>query len=93
MEILETPGHSPGHVSLYFPESALLLAGDALVADRDDESLSGPKPEFTPDMDRALESVAELANLEIDHVVCYHGGYVESGSVRIKEIAEHSREE
>lgn len=91
MEIVETPGHAPGHVSLYFPEDGLLIAGDALVAD-EDEPLSGPKPEFTPDMDRALESVADLASLEIEHVVCYHGGYVDRGSERIREISADRRD-
>ena len=91
MEILETPGHAPGHVSLYFPESELLLSGDALVVDGD--SLSGPVPEFTPDLDRAFESVGRLADLEIEHVVCYHGGYVEQGTERIAEIAERAGEE
>ncbi|ELY44916.1 MBL fold metallo-hydrolase [Natronorubrum bangense] len=87
IELIETPGHAPGHCSLYFPAGNLLVAGDALVADGD-EPLSGPKEEFTPDMDRALESVGTLATLEIDHVVCYHGGYVDRGSDAIREIAE-----
>lgn len=87
MEVVATPGHAPGHVSLHFPEDGLLLAGDALVADGE-EPLSGPKPEFTPEMDRALESLERLAALEIDHVVCYHGGYVDRGSDRIAEIAD-----
>ncbi|ARS88817.1 MBL fold metallo-hydrolase [Natrarchaeobaculum aegyptiacum] len=86
VELVETPGHSPGHVSLYKPSSSLLIAGDALVADGD-EPLSGPKPEYTPDEERALESVGRLADLEIDQVVCYHGGHVEAGSDRIREIA------
>lgn len=29
-EIFETPGHSPGSVSIYFPKSNFVLAGDAL---------------------------------------------------------------
>ncbi|MFC6717387.1 MBL fold metallo-hydrolase [Natrialbaceae archaeon GCM10025810] len=85
-EVVETPGHCPGHLSLYLPEDRLLLAGDALVADGDDP-LSGPKPHFTPDMDRAMESVARLADLEIDQVLCFHGGSVEEGTKRIREIA------
>lgn len=101
MEVVETPGHAPGHISLQFPENRLLLAGDALVADggeRLDESrssselcsdgnaLSGPKPEFTPDMERAIESVGRLAELDVGHTLCYHGGYVDEGSDRIAEI-------
>ena len=30
MDILYTPGHSPDHVSIYFPDDELLIAGDAL---------------------------------------------------------------
>ncbi|QFU81208.1 MBL fold metallo-hydrolase [Natronorubrum aibiense] len=91
MEVVATPGHTPGHCSLYFSEGNLLLAGDALVANGD-EPLAGPKPEFTPDMDRALESVDDLATLEIDHVVCHHGGYVDRGSETIREISEQRRD-
>lgn len=85
--VVDTPGHAPGHISLHFPEGSLLIAGDALVADGE-RPLSGPKAAFTPDMDRALESVDALADLEIEHVVCYHGGYVDRGSEHIREIAE-----
>jgi glyoxylase-like metal-dependent hydrolase (beta-lactamase superfamily II) len=85
MAVVETPGHTPGHVSLAFPEHDLLLAGDALVADGD-EPLSGPKPEFTPDMERAVESVGRLAELDVGQVVCFHGGHVEVGPDRLEEI-------
>ena len=30
MDVLYTPGHSPDHVSLYFSENGILIAGDAL---------------------------------------------------------------
>jgi glyoxylase-like metal-dependent hydrolase (beta-lactamase superfamily II) len=85
MTVVETPGHSPGHVSLYVDDHDLLIAGDALVADGE-APLSGPKPEFTPEMDRAVETVGRLAELPIEHTLCYHGGYVEAGSDRIAEI-------
>lgn len=90
MEVISTPGHTPGHVSLYFPEGGLLVAGDALVADGD-EPLAGPKPEFTPDMDRAIESVGTLADLDLEHVLCYHGGYVDRGCERVREIHDELR--
>ncbi|QCC60936.1 MBL fold metallo-hydrolase [Natrinema thermotolerans] len=90
MEVVATPGHAPGHVSLYLPEGNLLIAGDALVADGD-EPLSGPKPHFTPEMEQATESVGRLADREIDHVVCFHGGYVDRGTERIREIHEELR--
>lgn len=97
MAVVATPGHAPGHVSLYFPTGNLLVAGDALVADGDGRTdgtqpLSGPKPHFTPDMDRAIESVGRLADLEVDHTLCYHGGYVDRGTERIREIHDQLRE-
>jgi glyoxylase-like metal-dependent hydrolase (beta-lactamase superfamily II) len=85
MTVVETSGHSPGHVSLFVDDHGLLIAGDALVADGD-EPLSGPKPEFTPEMDRAADSIDRLAALPIEHTLCYHGGYVEAGRDRIAEI-------
>ncbi|MHC3437617.1 MBL fold metallo-hydrolase [Natrialbaceae archaeon A-gly3] len=91
MVVRETPGHTPGHVSLHLPEKELLIAGDALVADGE-EPLSGPKPEYTADLERALESVSNLETLEISRTLCFHGGYVEEGAERIGEVAETGRQ-
>jgi len=85
MRLLFTPGHAPGHVSLYLPDERLLLAADALTAA--DGELQGPSERFTLDMDEAGESVARLADLPVDRVHCYHGGTVEAGTERITEIA------
>lgn len=74
LRVVETPGHTPGHLSLYLPERRLLLAGDALTADA--EGLQPPAERFTPEMDRAMASVEELAALDADGVLTYHGGYV-----------------
>jgi len=32
LEVLETPGHSPGSISLYLPEAELVFVGDLLFA-------------------------------------------------------------
>ncbi|PSP53186.1 MBL fold metallo-hydrolase [Halobacteriales archaeon QH_7_68_42] len=86
MEVVFTPGHAPGHVSLYFPEERLLVAADALTADED--GLQGPSEHFTIDIDGAAESVRRLAGLEVETVHCYHGGTVAADSDRIAEIAD-----
>jgi glyoxylase-like metal-dependent hydrolase (beta-lactamase superfamily II) len=86
--IVETPGHTPGHVSLHFPDHRFLVAGDAVVADHDDDHLHGPKPQFTPDLDRAYDSVRTLADLDIDRTLCYHGGLVDEGTERLAELAD-----
>jgi glyoxylase-like metal-dependent hydrolase (beta-lactamase superfamily II) len=84
MAVVYTPGHAPGHVSLYFPAAGLLLAGDALTAEGGE--LSGPNPQFTPNPERAAESVGALADLDVETTLCYHGGYVAAGADRIAAI-------
>lgn len=32
LEVLETPGHTPGHISLYFPGAKIIFVGDTLFA-------------------------------------------------------------
>ena len=72
--VISTPGHTPGHISLYVDRSKVLIAGDALTAERG--SLNGPNPSMTLEMRTAIQSLRRLADLEIDTIVCYHGGVV-----------------
>ena len=84
MDVVFTPGHAPGHVSLHFPQTGALLAADALTAD--ESGLAGPSEEFTLEMDEALDSVERLAERETQGILCYHGGYVEADSGRVREL-------
>jgi glyoxylase-like metal-dependent hydrolase (beta-lactamase superfamily II) len=74
IRVIFTPGHTPGHLSLYLERSKVLIAGDALRAERG--SLTGPNPSMTLEMGTALQSLRRLAGLEIDTILCYHGGVV-----------------
>lgn len=89
MDVVFTPGHAPGHVSLHFPDADLLLAADALTADAD--GLAGPTERFTPEMDRALDSAARLADRGITRILCYHGGLVAADGDRIREVVAANR--
>src|SRR5215208_3967942 len=94
-KVISTPGHTPGHISLYLERSKVLIAGDALRAERG--TLNGPNPSMTLEMRTALQSMRKLADLEIDIIVCYHGGVVSedaNGQLRrvIQEIS-HERDE
>lgn len=89
MEVLFTPGHAPGHISLYFPAESVLLAGDALTAA--DGRLQGPSERYTIEMDDALDSARALADRDIDQVLCYHGGFVEDGDDRIARLVDELR--
>ncbi len=80
LRVVETPGHTPGHVSLVLPAADLLFAGDATVADED--GLAGPNEQFTPKLDEAIDSLGKLAELDVSRTLCYHGGFVEDSDVR-----------
>lgn len=87
--VIHTPGHSPGHLSLYHQASRTLIAADALTVQ--DGKLCGPNAAATPDMHTALSSLKKFAGLEIDQVVCYHGGlFTGDVSRRIAELAQES---
>lgn len=86
MRVVETPGHTPGHVSLYLPDEKLLLAADALTVA--DGELAGPPAGFTPEMETALDSVEELAALTFESVVCFHGGTVAATAADAAAVAD-----
>lgn len=84
--VIFTPGHTPGHISLYHHKSKTLIAGDALVAV--DGELQGPRPQATPDMKTALESINKFTKYDIETVICYHGGvYKENPNKRLLDLA------
>jgi glyoxylase-like metal-dependent hydrolase (beta-lactamase superfamily II) len=72
--VIFTPGHTPGHTSLYLERSKVLIAGDALTAEGG--RLNGPNPSATLDTGEAARSVRKLAEMDVETVVCYHGGVV-----------------
>lgn len=85
MQVVATPGHTPGHISLYFPDEKLLISADALTAD---EEFGGPNQEYTPDLEEAVDSIGRLAELDVSRTLCYHGGLVEHDPDQIRTIYE-----
>lgn len=80
LQIVATPGHTAGHVSVLDPVGGLLVAGDALVGAADGGGVAGPDAAYTADMDTAIESVRKLATLRFDTVVFGHGAPVEQNA-------------
>ncbi|MFB7139191.1 MBL fold metallo-hydrolase [Gottfriedia sp. NPDC056225] len=72
--VIYTPGHTPGHISLYHHQSKTLIAGDALTSENG--VIMGPSPSNTPDMETALKSIKKFTKYDIETVICYHGGVV-----------------
>lgn len=84
--VIATPGHTPGHLSLYHRLSKTLIAGDALIVENGE--LYRPDPTLCFDPDTAVQSLKELTRFEIQRVICFHGGlYEEKVNERIAELA------
>jgi glyoxylase-like metal-dependent hydrolase (beta-lactamase superfamily II) len=74
IRVVFTPGHTPSHLILYLERPKVLVAGDALTAEGG--WLNGPNPSATLDVREAVRSVRRLAELDVETIVCYHGGVV-----------------
>ncbi|MDP3387023.1 MAG: MBL fold metallo-hydrolase [Eubacteriales bacterium] len=75
---IETPGHMPGHISVYVKSSKTLIAGDAMNVTG--HELSGANPLFTFDMEEAARSIKKMSDLDIERIICYHGGEYKNDS-------------
>jgi hydroxyacylglutathione hydrolase len=74
--VLDTPGHSAGHVSFWREADRVLIAGDVLNNMDVATGIPGlhePKPYFTPDPARNRESAKRLGTLEPSLVLLGHG--------------------
>ncbi|MBM7599495.1 glyoxylase-like metal-dependent hydrolase (beta-lactamase superfamily II) [Virgibacillus halotolerans] len=79
---LHTPGHAPGHISLFRDEDRALIAGDAFVTVKQEslykvvtqeEEINGPPRYLTTDWDAARKSVEKLEALKPAVAVTGHG--------------------
>lgn len=76
-QIVATPGHMPGHISLYLRQHRTIIAGDALVAVNG--RLRVANPHYALDIDAARRSAKKLRASGADRFICYHGGSVQNG--------------
>ncbi len=82
LQVLHTPGHTPGSICLYQPEARVLFSGDLLVSSRRFASrpaLNFSIPQFSVDPDAARRSAQKLRELPIQVLCCGHGEPVVEG--------------
>ena len=81
-QYFHTPGHAPGHISLWRAKDKTLVSGDALVTTKQESLtsvifqtsvISGPPKYFTCDWQNAESSVKTLVDLEPAIVASGHG--------------------
>lgn len=73
--VLPTPGHTPGHISLYLPEFDTIITGDAIALENGNPALANPR--FTLDTEKAAASMHLLLSHPARKLICYHGGLFE----------------
>jgi len=78
MQVVHTPGHTRGSMSLLLEESGVLFVGDAIISNR--ERLSRPLP-FGADREESERSLAKLAGLTF-HTCCFGHGPSLTSSAR-----------
>ena len=79
---IHTPGHTPGHISLFRDEDRAMIVGDAFVTVKQEylykvltqeQEISGPPRYLTTDWEAARDSVKRLADLKPSVAVTGHG--------------------
>ena len=81
LEVVHTPGHTPGSISLFSPQNKLLIVGDALNKRR--KILRLPPKMVSTDLAQAIDSVKRMARLDFD-ILCFGHGWPLTGDVRSK---------
>jgi glyoxylase-like metal-dependent hydrolase (beta-lactamase superfamily II) len=100
---IHTPGHTPGHISLWRESDRTLIAGDAFITTGQESAyevamqtaeMHGPPRYFTPDWVAAAASVRRLGALEPELVITGHGRAMHGPEMlaALHQLAEHFEE-
>ncbi len=98
--VIETPGHTAGHISLFRESDGTLLAGDAFTTVNQDSMIgaitqapkvSRPPAYYTPDWEQAWTSVQKLVDLNPRVLAAGHG-HPMSGDEALQELRELARD-
>jgi glyoxylase-like metal-dependent hydrolase (beta-lactamase superfamily II) len=86
LQVLHTPGHSPGHLSFYSPERDVLISGDAIATW---PRFEAGWPAFTLNERQHRASILRLAGLEAKVVGVGHGDPITaSAAERVHSLVE-----
>ncbi|CDQ21143.1 MBL fold metallo-hydrolase [Halobacillus karajensis] len=102
-KMIHTPGHTPGHISLFREKDRALIAGDAFITVKQESStavfiqhqhIHGPPAYFTHNWEDAEASVKELASLQPSVVITGHGLPMEGELLnkQLHDLAENFKE-
>ena len=70
--VISTPGHTPGHISLFMEHDSIIITGDAIALEDNQPVIANPQ--FTLDIKQATKSMDKLLSIKANSYYCYHGG-------------------
>jgi glyoxylase-like metal-dependent hydrolase (beta-lactamase superfamily II) len=86
LQVIHTPGHSEGSISLFDAERKVMFVGDAMRFT--DGKIVGPPERYTLDTAVGNESIKNLANYDFDVMLAGHGEtLMPEASKKLKEFA------
>jgi glyoxylase-like metal-dependent hydrolase (beta-lactamase superfamily II) len=92
LTIIETPGHTPGSISVFDLASGIIVVGDAMnggdAMGGEAGTVAGANPQFTPDIATADASIEKISVLPFDEIYFGHGEpVIGDASVLVREFA------
>ncbi|RXK58414.1 MBL fold metallo-hydrolase [Lacibacter luteus] len=88
--VIETPGHSNGHLSFFREKDRLLIAGDALINMNLLTTITGlslPPSLFTTNRETAIQSVLKIYALK-PNIICFGHGPVLYNNGQLEKLVE-----
>jgi len=90
LEVVWTPGHSPGHCVLYLRQERVMIVGDHLLPRITPHVGFGPGTEGNP-LGDFIASQRKVQAFDVDWVLPAHGGVFEDHRHRANQIIQHHR--
>jgi len=85
LQVLATPGHTAGHLSVFDEATGVLVAGDSLT---NEGRLAGSNPQFTEDEVAVAASVRKMARLQPRTILVGHGDpVVDDAAAELERLA------
>jgi glyoxylase-like metal-dependent hydrolase (beta-lactamase superfamily II) len=77
VQVLHTPGHTPGHLAFWWPERRILFAGDAIATY---PVFEAGWPAFNLNPTQQRTSIRRMGDLEVEVVAVGHGDPITGGA-------------